>query len=135
MATSIADPSVKLAGASGGVYALITAHIATIIMNWKEMSFPIVQLFLFLLVTVSDIGTAIYNRYVLDMQENIGYVAHFAGAAAGLLVGLNVLRNLEVTKAEKIVWWVSIVTYVILMGAAIIWNLAWPAYFPQVKQE
>lgn len=31
LATSVADPSVFLAGASGGVYALITAHIATII--------------------------------------------------------------------------------------------------------
>lgn len=31
LATSITDPSVYLAGASGGVYALITAHVATII--------------------------------------------------------------------------------------------------------
>lgn len=31
LATSVTDPSVYLAGASGGVYALITAHIATII--------------------------------------------------------------------------------------------------------
>lgn len=30
--TSITNPSIYLAGASGGVYALITAHIATIIM-------------------------------------------------------------------------------------------------------
>lgn len=32
MGTSIANPNIFLAGASGGVYALITAHIATIIM-------------------------------------------------------------------------------------------------------
>lgn len=32
MGTSIASPRIFLAGASGGVYALITAHIATIIM-------------------------------------------------------------------------------------------------------
>lgn len=31
LATSIVDPTVYLAGASGGVYALITAHVATII--------------------------------------------------------------------------------------------------------
>lgn len=30
--TSISDPSVYLAGASGGVYAIMTAHIATIVM-------------------------------------------------------------------------------------------------------
>lgn len=32
MGTSITDPRIFLAGASGGVYALITAHIATIIL-------------------------------------------------------------------------------------------------------
>lgn len=32
LATSITDPYVKLAGASGGVYSLITAHVASIIM-------------------------------------------------------------------------------------------------------
>jgi len=32
LATSVADPSVYLAGASGGVYAIMTAHLAVIIM-------------------------------------------------------------------------------------------------------
>ena len=31
-------PGTFLAGASGGVYALASAHIATIILNWKEDS-------------------------------------------------------------------------------------------------
>lgn len=32
LGTSVSDPYVFLAGASGGVYAIMTAHIATIIM-------------------------------------------------------------------------------------------------------
>lgn len=32
LGTSITDPTVRLAGASGGVYSLITAHISTILM-------------------------------------------------------------------------------------------------------
>jgi len=32
LGTSISDPSVYLAGASGGVYAIMTAHVATIIL-------------------------------------------------------------------------------------------------------
>ncbi|EFA08482.1 rhomboid-related protein 2 [Tribolium castaneum] len=135
LATSIADPTVRLAGASGGVYSLITAHIATIIMNWREMSFPIVQLFIFLIIMASDIGTAIYNRYFLEMDEHIGYMAHFAGAIAGLLVGLNVLRNLEVTTVERVIWWLSIVTYCLLMAIAIIWNFAWPEYFLKSRER
>lgn len=39
MGTSVTSPRIFLAGASGGVYALITAHIATIIMNWHEMEY------------------------------------------------------------------------------------------------
>ena len=32
LGTSVSDPTVFLAGASGGVYALMTAHLATICM-------------------------------------------------------------------------------------------------------
>lgn len=35
LTTSVTDPWVRLAGASGGVYCLMTAHIATIIMVKK----------------------------------------------------------------------------------------------------
>lgn len=99
------------------------------------MSFPIAQLLIFVVVAASDIGTAIYNRYVLDINEHIGYAAHFAGALAGLLVGINVLRNLSVTRTERIIWWISMVTYGLLMGTCIIWNLAWTSYFPTERYE
>lgn len=98
------------------------------------MSYPAVQLLLFLVVTASDIGTAIYNRYVLDTEEHIGYVAHFAGAVAGLLVGLNVLRNLDISTTERVVWWMSMVTFLGLISVGVIWNLAWPAYFPPAAE-
>ncbi len=35
--TSMTDPGVFLSGASGGVYALLLAHLPTVIMNWREM--------------------------------------------------------------------------------------------------
>lgn len=130
LGTSITDPTVKLAGASGGVYSLITAHISTIIMNWREMEYPVIQLAVFVIITGCDIGTAVYDRYVLDINEHIGYAAHFAGAIAGLLVGINILRNITVTRKERIIWWISIVTYIALMGTAIIWNAAFPSHFP-----
>lgn len=133
LGTSISDPSVWLAGASGGVYALITAHVATILMNWKQMEFAILQLLLFVLITSADVGQAIYNRYFAEphmQNDRIGYVAHFAGAMAGLLVGINILRNLEVQTWEKVVWWASLVTYAALMVAAILWNVLYPSYFP-----
>jgi membrane associated rhomboid family serine protease len=40
LGTSVTDPYVYLAGASGGVYAIITAHLATIIMVFNlQMSY------------------------------------------------------------------------------------------------
>ena len=132
LGTSVSDPGVYLAGASGGVYALITAHVATILMNWAEMEFAVLQLLVFLVVAGVDVGQAIYNRYT-EVNNQIGYVAHLAGAIAGLLVGINVLRNLEVQKWEKVVWWISIFTYTALMSAAILWNILNPAHFPTPK--
>ncbi|XP_044260626.1 rhomboid-related protein 3-like isoform X2 [Tribolium madens] len=133
LGTSITDPKAKLAGASGGVYSLITAHIATIIMNWSQMSMPFVQLAIFLLITGVDVGNSIYNRYWANLDEPIGYMAHFSGALAGLLVGICVLRNLKITKKENIIWWVSIALYLVLMLVAILWNIFYTDYFPTQK--
>jgi rhomboid-related protein 1/2/3 len=129
LGTSVTDPTVYLAGASGGVYALITAHLATICMNWAEMQFPLLNLVIFLILAAVDVGTAVYTRYVLQIDNKIGYAAHVAGAIAGLLVGINILRNLEVKSWEKKVWWASIILYTVLMLVAIIWNAAFPSYF------
>ncbi|PSN39431.1 Rhomboid-related protein 3 [Blattella germanica] len=130
LGTSITDPTVLLAGASGGVYAILFAHIATIIMNWSEMSFAPYQLGVFLVLIVTDVGTAIYNRYFSEETQPIGYSAHFAGALAGLLLGINILRNLQVKSWEKKLWWASICIYVALMVGAIIWNACYTDYFP-----
>lgn len=106
MGTSLTNPRIYLAGASGGVYALITAHIATIIMvkfdnrplftecllislnnfqNWNEMEYALVQLFVFLIFCVTDVGFSIY-RHITDVHDQVGYMAHLSGAVAGLLV-------------------------------------------------
>jgi len=58
------------------------------------------------------VGTAIYYRYIENVETKVGYAAHFAGAIAGLLVGVNVLRNLQVETWEKVVWWICFVIYV-----------------------
>lgn len=131
LATSITDPYSYLAGASGGVYAIMTAHIATIIMNWKEMSFPGVILFMFLLIIVTDVSTSVYNRYCLDIHDRIGYAAHFAGAVAGLLVGIWILKNFVPSRKETYLWWFALVVYLLLMGIMIVLNIAWTDHFPK----
>lgn len=94
------------------------------------MMYPLIQLIIFLILIGSDVGTAIYNRYVLMQFEPIGYAAHFFGALAGLLVGITILRNISIDRGEK---WVQIIAgaiFVLLMAAAIIFNIVNPNYFP-----
>ncbi|KAJ8711215.1 hypothetical protein PYW07_008457 [Mythimna separata] len=134
LATSLTDPKVYLAGASGGVYALIAAHVATIIMNWSEMEFAIIQLLVFLLLASVDIGTAVYDRYWRNLDQNIGYVAHLAGAVAGLLVGIGVLRNLEKRKWEKRLWWAAVLLYCSLMIGGILANIFWKERFQPIQK-
>ncbi|CAH1112650.1 unnamed protein product [Psylliodes chrysocephalus] len=129
LCTSVVDPTTFLAGASGGVYALLTAHIGTICMNWREMEFPIIQLLVFLAIVSMDVGTSIYNRYFLHLEENIGYAAHFGGALAGLLVGIWNLKNFAPTKRETYVWWCALTIYVMFMGTMILMNIVWKEHF------
>ncbi|XP_063989164.1 rhomboid-related protein 1-like isoform X2 [Diachasmimorpha longicaudata] len=123
LGTSVVLPFTSLNGASSGVYALMTAHLAAIIMNWQQMKWAVLQIIGFGILATLHIIPNIYHRYVLHETKGIGYDAHLAGALAGLLVGINVLRNLKVTKWERVVWWVSILTYTTLMTAAILWNI------------
>uniref|UniRef100_A0AAG5DG55 EF-hand domain-containing protein n=1 Tax=Anopheles atroparvus TaxID=41427 RepID=A0AAG5DG55_ANOAO len=128
MGTSLFTPRVFLAGASGGVYALITAHIATIIMNWRQMEFAIVQLFVFLIFCVTDLGVSIYNS-INDPFDKVGYIAHASGALAGFLVGIGVLRNLKVVPWERKLWWCAVTVYFLLMAAGVMYHFLNPAHF------
>ncbi|KAH9640541.1 hypothetical protein HF086_001590 [Spodoptera exigua] len=97
--------------------------------NWSEMEFAIIQLLVFVLLAAVDIGTAVYDRYWRHLDQNIGYVAHLAGAIAGLLVGIGVLRNLEKRKWEKRLWWAAVLIYCSLMAAGILANIFWTDRF------
>ena len=59
-----------LVGASGGVYALIAAHLANVILNWGEMPFNWVRLLSLMALMGTDVGVFIYNTYVKVEQAN-----------------------------------------------------------------
>ncbi|KAL5288184.1 RHBDL2.2 family protein [Megaselia abdita] len=132
MGTSLTSPFTALAGASGGVYALITAHIATIIMNWSEMNFvaSVLQFLFFSIYCFMDLGRQVV-RYMNNQNDGIGYMAHLFGAAAGLLVGIGVLRNLKVRRWEKYFWWIAMTIYTAFMLTGIIIHITCPDYFPK----
>ncbi len=73
MASSISDPDAYLAGASGGVYALIAAHLANVVFNWKEMELPWLRLLAFLTLAGVDTGVAVYYRCAVNFRPHTCY--------------------------------------------------------------
>ena len=88
--TSVLKPDKFLAGGSGGVYALITAHLGTVIMNYRyveaqrtllemkslpflcvcsEMSLPWCRVLVVVIVAVSDVAVYIYDIYLSSKQS------------------------------------------------------------------
>ena len=135
LATSISDPKVYLAGASGGVYAIIAAHLANVIFNWSEMEFPALRLIAFILLAGIDTGVAVYYRYIAEVETQVGYAAHAAGAIVGFLLGIVVLRNLRVHTWERVLWWICLLLFLALFLAAIVWNAVEIARFTIEPQQ
>uniref|UniRef100_A0AC34FZ54 Peptidase S54 rhomboid domain-containing protein n=1 Tax=Panagrolaimus sp. ES5 TaxID=591445 RepID=A0AC34FZ54_9BILA len=102
----------RIAGASGGVYALITAHLADVIMNWSEMPFRWIRVFAFSAFILADFGYAAYERFFANVVVKIAITAHIGGAIAGLFLGIVLLRNLRHHKWELFIWYASLVAYV-----------------------
>ncbi|OWA50005.1 putative Rhomboid-related protein 3 [Hypsibius exemplaris] len=135
LGTSVTDPNVFLAGASGGVYALIAAYLAHVVINWKEIEYNWVRLVGWLVVVGVDIGVALYTRYGYHGPNwnvtPIGYSAHFSGALCGFLLGVVILRCFEWSSWERILWWICLVLTISLFTFAVFWNIFWPKFPPQ----
>merc|ERR1719445_820309 len=145
LGTSLTDSSTYLAGASGGVYALIAAHLATLVLNWSEdnnvkikkvVRRPItkmIRIAFILLLTLHDVGFAIYVR-VYEPDNRTGFMGHLCGALAGLTVGLFVLDNRRVRSWEPVVQWFALLVFVAFVSFGIIWNIfgdSWSSgFFP-----
>ncbi|KAI8039408.1 protein rhomboid isoform X2 [Drosophila gunungcola] len=140
LGTSIFDPEVFLVGASGGVYALLAAHLANVLLNYHQMRYGVIKLLHILVFVSFDFGFAIYARYAgdelqlgsssefvaLDQTETVvavSFVAHLAGAIAGLTIGLLVLKSFEQKLHEQLLWWIALGTYSALVVFAIAFNI------------
>uniref|UniRef100_A0A146M6D2 Protein rhomboid n=1 Tax=Lygus hesperus TaxID=30085 RepID=A0A146M6D2_LYGHE len=127
LGTSVFDAGVYLVGASGGVYALLAAHLANVLLNYNNMKFGIVRLLSIFFVASTDVGFAVYGRYAATSSEPQGhpvsYVAHLTGALAGLTIGLLVLKNFEQRLHEQLIWWVALGVYAACTIFAVLYNV------------
>jgi hypothetical protein len=103
-------PFLSFLGASGAAYALLSAHLANIILHHHSMSRPFLRLTGLLFVASLEIGVGIYRRYAPPEPERpqVSFAAHLAGVVSGITFGLVILRNYEQKLSERRAWWVTI---------------------------
>lgn len=127
LGTSIFDSNVCLVGASGGVYALLAAHLANILLNYNNMRYSILRLLGIMAIASCDVGYAIYSRYAhessSDNDSPVSYVAHLTGAISGLTLGLIVLKNFEQRLHDQLLWWIALGVYTACIIFSILFNV------------
>jgi len=132
-ASSVFDPQVVLVGASGGVYALISAHLANVVLNGDVMNkvVGIVRAVFVFCILGADFGYSIYRRVKDDdFTSNVSFVAHVAGAIAGLSMGLIALMNFKKSLTDKVVFWIAVGVYCAFMLFGIFWIVFYiPGFF------
>ncbi|OQR66745.1 rhomboid-related protein 2-like [Tropilaelaps mercedesae] len=134
LGSSLSDPRTYLAGASGGVYALIAAHLATVVLNYAEMDYGWLRLLILSVFGVTDFSVAVYERYSRPGGGTpISYSAHLAGAFVGLTLGVVVLRNLVVTRCERVLRWISFCFCLAFFIVAVGVNVLATDYYPVQK--
>ena len=160
LGTSLSDPSTYLAGASGGVYALIAAHLATMVLNWQEdgqirikkvrmglggqdyqSSFQVVRkpitklirMSFIIILTLHDVGFAVYVRFY-DPENRTGFMGHLCGALAGLTIGLFILDNRRVRAWEPVVQWLSLVIFLAFIAVCLVWNVWGEQWTPGIEE-
>ncbi|XP_034482956.1 protein rhomboid [Drosophila innubila] len=130
LGTSVVDSEVFLVGASGGVYALLAAHLANITLNYAHMKSASTQLGSVVIFVSCDLGYALYTQYFDGAASSsfakgpqVSYIAHLTGALAGLTIGFLVLKNFGHREYEQLIWWLALGVYCAFTVFAIAFNL------------
>ena len=76
----------------------------------------------------ADFGYSVYRRLATDEKSQVSFVAHVAGALAGLSMGLIMLLNFKKNLRDKVAFWVAVVVYIAFMLFGILWNVFSPRY-------
>ncbi|CAL4068571.1 unnamed protein product [Meganyctiphanes norvegica] len=136
LGTSVFNSDVYLVGASGGVYALLAAHLANVLINYNTMQFACVRLFGIAFVATTDMSFAVYEYFSSEMIGlPVSYIAHLTGALAGLTLGLVILKYFGKQPHEELVWWIALGGFTSCLVFAIIYNLLHPYPYVGIWQQ
>nr|XP_022901828.1 rhomboid-related protein 2-like [Onthophagus taurus]XP_022901829.1 rhomboid-related protein 2-like [Onthophagus taurus] len=131
LGSSVMDGFAWLAGASGGVYALLMAHVVSIIMNWKRIyhrKFLLIFLLTFILV---DILRVVIDYSTGNLNHTISYSSHFFGGLSGVLIGTVIFKQFTPEGERKALTYILVIIFVILFGLAVFYNIFFTTKFPK----
>uniref|UniRef100_A0A4W4ENB3 Rhomboid-related protein 3 n=1 Tax=Electrophorus electricus TaxID=8005 RepID=A0A4W4ENB3_ELEEL len=128
LAVSVADMTAPVIGSSGGVYALVSAHLANVVMNWSGMKcqFKLFRMAMALVCMSVEFGRAVWLRFyppAFPPCPNPSFVAHLGGVAVGLTLGVVVLQNYEQRLHEQSLFWIFFSVYALFVLCGIFWNI------------
>ncbi|XP_042570676.1 rhomboid-related protein 1-like isoform X2 [Cyprinus carpio] len=129
LTVSITDMRAPVVGGSGGVYALCSAHLANVVMNWAGMKCPykLLRMILALVCMSSEVGRAVWLRFSPPLPSSgpqPSFMAHLSGAVVGISMGLLILRSYEESLHKQCSWWwVLIFSFITFLLFAIFWNI------------
>ncbi|KAM6898951.1 rhomboid-related protein 1 isoform 2-T2 [Lycodopsis pacificus] len=128
LTVSITDMRAPVVGGSGGVYALCSAHLANVVMNWAGMRCPykLLRMILALVCMSSEVGRAVWLRFSPPLPSSgpqPSFMAHLSGAVVGISMGLLILRSYEESLQKQCSWWVIVFSLITFLLFAIFWNI------------
>lgn len=113
----VADAHTAVVGCSGGIYILLGMHVADLWVKWQEKPFRIATAVLIGVLVAMDVLS-----YVLFVSaEYRSYSPHIGGAIAGLIGGVLLSRNKDMTLCEKILTGVLAFIGLALMIFSFVW--------------
>ncbi|CAG9814960.1 unnamed protein product [Phaedon cochleariae] len=125
LAHGIIDSNAILSGSSGGVYALMTAHLAQVFLNLGDLptSMTCIQLLIISLLVFPDLGLSAYQKYYLQQITEERVTCQLAGVCVGFLYGIYAIRDANISQTEKYIGEVAGVVFFLLMVTGIVLNI------------
>ncbi|XP_071988005.1 rhomboid-related protein 3 isoform X3 [Engystomops pustulosus] len=128
LAVSVADMTAPVVGSSGGVYAIVSAHLTNIVMNWSGMRchLKLLRMCLVLVCMSLEFGRAVWLRFYPSLYTpcpHPSFVAHLGGVVVGVTLGVVILRNFEQRLQDQSVWWIFLCSFILFVVFAILWNV------------
>ncbi|KAM5124829.1 rhomboid-related protein 3, partial [Mantella aurantiaca] len=128
LAVSLADMTAPAVGSSGGVYAIVSAHLANIVMNWSGMrcQFKLLRMSFALICMSLEFGRAVWLRFYPSSYppcSHPSFVTPLGGVLVGITLGVVILRNFEQRLREQSLWWIFLSSYILFVAFAVLWNV------------